>query len=133
MAPSPLPTATEAELAALKKAHDYSIFFQRIFILDPKGNVVYSYPAQQLSKENLFDLPGLRMAMNEEDVHFRYLHIEASNKKDHLYCRPPEEQIRRHRRCGRREIDPSALSFKRDNTLFSGGENAYMEIVDSQG
>ena len=53
------------ELAALKKAYDYSIFSSGIFILNLEGNVIYSYPPQPISKDNLFDLPRLRMAMSE--------------------------------------------------------------------
>ena len=122
------------ELAALKKAYDYSIFSNGIFILDREGNVVYSYPPQPPSKENLFDLPRLRMAMQEGRPFISDIYtLKRSNKKTIYIVVPLKNKYGVIEGAVGGEIDPSALSFNEIIRSFPAEKNAYMEIVDSQG
>jgi len=108
------------EFAALKKAYDYSIFSNGIFILDRDGNVVYSYPPQPLSKENLFDLPRLRMAMDEGRPFISDIYtLKRSNKKAIYIVVPLKNKYGVVEGAVGGEIDPSALSLNEINRSFT--------------
>ena len=122
------------ELAALKKAYDYSIFSNGIFILDLEGNVIYSYPPQPLNKDNLFDLPRLRLAMSEGRPFISDIYtLKRSNKKTIYIIVPLKNKYGVIEGAVGGEIDPSALSFNEIIRSFPVEANAYMEIVDSKG
>jgi len=122
------------ELAALKKAYDYSIFSNGIFILDLEGNVVYTYPPHPLNQKNLFDLPRLRSAMNEGRPFISDIYtVKPSNKKTIYIIVPVKNKFGVMEGAVGGEIDPSALSFNEIIRSFPAEKNAYMEIVDSQG
>ena len=122
------------ELAALKKAYDYSIFSNGIFILDLEGNAVFTYPPQPVNKENLFQLPRLRTAMNEGRPFVSDIYtLKRSNKKTIYIIVPLKNKYGVIEGAVGGEIDPSALSFNEIIRSFPAEKNAYMEIVDSQG
>lgn len=124
----------KAELAALKKAYDYSIFSNGIFILDLEGNVVYTYPPHPLDQKNLFDLPRLRSAMNEGRPFISDIYtVKPSNKKTIYIIVPLKNKFGVMEGAVGGEIDPSTLSFNEIIRSFPAEKNAYMEIVDSQG
>lgn len=123
------------ELAALKKAYDYSIFSNGIFILDLDGNVVYTYPPHPLNQKNLFvALPRLRSAMNEGRPFISDIYtVKPSNKKTIYIIVPLKNKFGDMEGAVGGEIDPSTLSFNEIIRSFPAEKNAYMEIVDSQG
>ena len=124
----------KSELGALKKAYDYSIFTNGIFILDLEGNVVYTYPPHLLHQKNLYDLPRLRSAMNEGRPFISDIYtVKPSNKKTIYIIVPLKNKLGVMEGAVGGEIDPSALSFNEIIRSFPAEKNAYMEIVDSQG
>ncbi len=122
------------ELAALKKAYDYSIFSSGIFILDLAGNVVFSYPPQPLTQGNLFTPPQLHAVINEGRPFISDIQtIKPSNKKTIYIIVPLKNKYGVIEGAVGGEIDPSALSFNEIIRSFPVEPNAYMEIVDSKG
>jgi signal transduction histidine kinase len=122
------------ELAALKKAFDYSIFSNGIFILDLDGNVVYTYPLQSPQHAGLSHLPKLRRVIDEGRPFISDIHtVKPSNKKTIYIIVPLKNKYGVIEGAVGGEIDPSALSFNEIIRSFPAEKNAYMEIVDSQG
>ena len=122
------------EQAALKKAFDYSIFSNGIFILDLNGNIVYTYPLQAPQRADLSRLPKLRTVIDEGRPFISDIHtIKPSNKKTIYIIVPLKNKYGAIEGAVGGEIDPSALSFNEIIRSFPAEKNAYMEIIDSQG
>ncbi len=56
----------EPEKKALRAAYEYSIFTDRIFLLDRSGRVVISYPHREPGEGNLLGIPYVRKTLNEQ-------------------------------------------------------------------
>ncbi len=122
------------ELAALKKAYDYSIFSSGIFMLDLAGNVVFTYPPQPLRQGSLSSLPWLHTVIAEGRPFISDIYtITPSNKKTIYIIVPLKNKYGVIEGAVGGEIDPSALSFNEIIRSFPVETNAYMEIVDSKG
>jgi hypothetical protein len=55
----------EPEKKALKTAFEYSIFTDRIFLMDTYGNVVIAYPHREEERVNLLSIPYVRKTLAE--------------------------------------------------------------------
>jgi len=123
-----------AERDALKKAYEYSIFSDGLFILDKSGNVVYNYPNQPLNYVNLLSLPSVSQAITEGKPFISDIFTVERTRKKLIYILIPLKNSH-----GEvvgvvgAEIDPSAQSFREIIRSLPSEKNAYMELVDSYG
>jgi hypothetical protein len=100
------------EREALKKAFDYSIFTDGLFILNKRGNVIYNYPPQLLSQVNFLTLPKANLALTEGRPFISDIHtIEPSRKKVVYIIVPLRNSNGIVEGAVGGEIDPSAQSF----------------------
>jgi signal transduction histidine kinase len=122
------------EREALKKAFDYSIFTDGLFILNKRGKVIYNYPPQLLSQVNFLTLPKANLALTEGRPFISDIHtIEPSRKKVVYIIVPLRNSNGIVEGSVGGEIDPSAQGFNEIIRSFPAEKNTYMEIVDSNG
>ena len=122
------------ERDALKKAYDYSIFSDGLFILDKNGNVVFNYPYQPLNYVNLLSRPNVSAAITEGKPFISDIFTVEPTRKKMIYILVPLKN--RHgivEGAVGAEIDPSTQNFREIIRSLPSEKNAFMELVDSHG
>src|ERR1700690_68940 len=122
------------ETNALKKAYEYSIFSDGLFILDKTGNVVFNYPHQPFNYINLLALPQISTVINEGRPFVSDIYTVELTKQKLIYILVPlKNKNGVIEGAVGAEIDPSAQSFNEIIKSFRAENNIYMEVVDSHG
>ncbi|MBA4374440.1 MAG: hypothetical protein C0402_16445 [Thermodesulfovibrio sp.] len=122
------------EKEALKKAYDYSIFSDGLFILDKTGNVVYNYPYQPLNYVNLLSRPNVSATVTEGKPFISDIFTIEPTRKKMIYILVPLKN--RHGAVAGAvgaEIDPATQNFREIIRSLPSEKNAFMELVDSHG
>lgn len=122
------------ERDALKKAYDYSIFSDGLFILDSAGNVIFNYPYQPLNYVNLLSRPNVSATITEGKPFISDIFTVEPTKKKMIYILVPLKN--RHgivEGAVGAEIDPSTQNFREIIRSLPSEKNAFMELVDSHG
>jgi signal transduction histidine kinase len=122
------------ESKALKKAYDYSIFSDGLFILDKAGNVVFNYSHQPMNHVNLLSLPHVSAVIKEGRPFVSDIFTVELTKQKLIYILVPLKNKNGviEGTVGA-EIDPSAQGFNEIIKSFRAENNVYMEVVDSHG
>lgn len=122
------------ERDALKKAYDYSIFSDGLFILDRAGNMVFSYPRNLTNQGSILALPMVSMVINEGKPYISDIYtIEQTHKKLIYILVPLKNQDGLTVGVAGGEIDPSVQGFAEIIKSFPAEKNTYIEIIDSHG
>ncbi len=127
-------TSWTNEKEALRKAYDYSIFSDGLFILDKKGTVVFNYPYRPQNHVNLLSRPNVGRAIAEGRPYISDIFTLLPIQKKLIYILVPLKN-----RDGAvegavgAEIDPSSQSFREIIRSLPSEKNAFMELVDSRG
>ncbi len=123
-----------AEREALKKAFDYSIFSDGLFILNRDNQVVYTYPSQHMQHADVL-APQKTGRVIEEGKPFisDIFTVEPSKKKLIHILVPLKNKNGVVAGVVGGEIDPSAQNFNEIIRSVPSEKNAYMELVDSKG
>ncbi|MGC2061839.1 MAG: cache domain-containing protein [Thermodesulfovibrionales bacterium] len=122
------------ERDALKKAYDYSIFSDGLFILDRTGNVVFNYPYQPLNYVNLLSRPNVSTTITEGKPFVSDIFTIEPARKKMIYILVPLKN--RHgivEGAVGAEIDPATQNFREIIRSLPSEKNAFMELVDSHG
>lgn len=122
------------ERDALKKAYDYSIFSDGLFILDRNGNVVFNYPYQPLSYVNLLSRPNVSTTITEGKPFISDIFTVEPTGKKMIYILVPLKN--RHglvEGAVGAEIDPATQNFREIIRSLPSEKNAFMELIDSHG
>jgi signal transduction histidine kinase len=122
------------EREALRKAYDYSIFSDGLFIIDRDNRVVYTYPSQHMQYVNTLPSQSTDRVITEGKPFISDIFTVERSKKKLIHILVPL----RNKNGGIEgavggEIDPSAQNFNEIIRSVSTDKNAYMELVDSQG
>ncbi|TAN38491.1 MAG: HAMP domain-containing protein [Nitrospirae bacterium] len=119
---------------ALKKAFDYSIFSDGLFIIDKSGTVVYNYPHQPLDHINLLALPYAHVVMAEDRPFISDIFTLEPTKRKIIYILVPlKNKYGLIVGAVGAEIDPSAQNFNEIIQSVHTDTKVYMEVVDSHG
>ncbi len=122
------------EREALRKAYDYSIFSDGLFILDRGGNVVFNYPYQPLNYVNLISRPNVSATINKGTPFVSDIFTIEPTRKKMIYILVPLKN--RHgivEGAVGAEIDPATQNFREIIRSLPSEKNAFMELVDSHG
>lgn len=122
------------EREALRKAYDYSIFSDGLFIINRDNRVVYTYPSQHM--QYVTALPSQsadRVITGGKPFISDIFTVERSKKKLIHILVPLRNKNGGIEGAVGGEIDPSAQNFNEIIRSVPTDKNAYMELVDSQG
>lgn len=122
------------EREALRKAYDYSIFSDGIFIINRDNQVVYTYPSQHMRFVTTLAAQNAARVIEEGKPFISDIFTVDPLKKKLIHILVPLKN-----KNGKivgvvgGEIDPSAQNFNEIIRSVPPEKNAYMELVDSQG
>ncbi len=124
----------EPETIALKTAYEYSIFTDRIFLLDRHGNVVLNYPLQESTKVNLLSIPAVSRIMGEgKPLVSDVFTMEPTKKKVILALVPLKDKNGETIGVAGGEINPTNYLFNQMIKSIPTETTTIIELVDSQG
>ncbi len=124
----------ETATKALRTAYEYSIFTDRIFLMDLYGNVVLTYPHQEEAKINLMSIPYVSRIISEgkpfvSDVYT----FETTQRKVIFAFVPLRNREGRIVGVAGGEIDPTHYSFTQIIKSIPASATTNIELVDSHG
>ncbi|MBI4690646.1 MAG: HAMP domain-containing protein [Nitrospirae bacterium] len=124
----------DPEKKALKTAYGYSIFTDRIFLLDTHGNVVLSYPHKEDEKINLLSIPFISKTISEgKPVISDIYTIEATQRKVIFAVVPLKNKNGKVIGMAGGEINPTNFNFNQIIKSIPAETNTSIELVDSHG
>lgn len=124
----------EPERKAVKAAFDYSIFTERIFLMDLQGNVVLGYPHAEEERVNLSGIPYIGRTLTElkpiiSDVYT----ITPTQRKIILALVPLKNRSGDVVGVAGGEIDPTNYLLAQIIRAVPTGADTFIELVDSHG
>lgn len=122
------------EKKALKAAYDYSIFTDRIFLMDMQGSVVITYPHQEGGSVNLLSIPYVSRTIEERrpvisDVYT----LEPTQRKVIFVFVPLKNKDGTIIGMAGGEINPTNYMFSQIIKSIPVSANTNIELIDSQG
>ncbi|MDX1764474.1 MAG: cache domain-containing protein, partial [bacterium] len=124
----------EPEKKAVKTAYEYSIFTDRIFILDQGGNVVLNYPHQENIGVNLLSIPYVSKTIHEgKPVISDVYTVEGTNKKVIYVMVPLKNKNGDIIGLAGGEINPTSYLFTRIIKSIPVEPSSFIELIDSHG
>ena len=124
----------EPEKKALKAAYEYSIFTDRIFLMDLNGNVVMTYPHQEGGNINLLSIPYVSRTLAEmKPVISDVYTIEPTQRKVIFAFVPLKNKDGKTIGVAGGEINPTNYLFTQIIKSIPVGANTNIELVDSHG
>lgn len=119
---------------ALKKAYEYSIFTDRVFLLDIYGNVVMTYPHKDEGKINLMGIPYVSKTILEgKPVVSDVYTFESTQRKVIFAFVPLRNREGKIIGVAGGEIDPTHYTFTQIIKSIPAGATTNIELVDSHG
>jgi len=124
----------QPETNALKTAYQYSIFTDGIFIIDMKGDVVFTYPLGQVKRRNLMNIPYVRKTLEENKAVVSNIYTEDQTKRKLLFVIVPlKNGDGRVIGAVGGEINPTNYILNNIITAIPTGSDTIIEMVDSYG
>jgi len=124
----------EPEKKALKAAYEYSIFTDRIFLMDTYGNVALTYPHQEGAKVNLLSIPYVSETIAEgKPVISDVYTIDSTRRKVIFAFVPLKNKEGKLIGVAGGEINPTNYTFTQIIKSFPSGTSTTIELVDSHG
>ena len=122
------------ERKALKTAFEYSIFTDRIFLMDTYGNVVIAYPHREEERVNLLSIPYVRKTLAEmKPVISDVYTISPTQKKVIFALVPLKNKNSEIVGVAGGEIDPTNYLLAQAIKSIHTEPDTYVELMDSQG
>jgi signal transduction histidine kinase len=122
------------ERKALKTAFEYSIFTDRIFLMDTYGNVVIAYPHREEERVNLLSIPYVRRTLAEmKPVISDVYTISPTQKKVIFALVPLKNKNSEIVGVAGGEIDPTNYLLAQAIKSIHTEPDTYVELMDSQG
>jgi signal transduction histidine kinase len=123
-----------SEKRAIKTAYEYSIFTDRIFLLDLYGNVVLTYPHQEGSNINLLNIPYVSETIAKRRPFISDVYtMEPSQRKVILALVPLRNKNGDIIGVAGGEINPTNYIFTQVLKSIPVEESTAIELVDSHG
>lgn len=122
------------EEKALKSAYEYSIFTDRIFLLDKYGNMMHSYPYRRDENLNLLGIPYIGKAISEgKPVISDVYTIEPTKKKVIFALVPLRNKDGEFIGVAGGEINPTNYIFSQILKSMPDTKATVIELLDSHG
>ncbi|HBO69986.1 MAG TPA: hypothetical protein DD658_07585 [Deltaproteobacteria bacterium] len=124
----------EPEKKALKTAFEYSIFTDRIFLMDSLGNVVVAYPHREDERVNLFGIPYVRKTLSERKPVISDVYTLTPTRKQVIFALVPlKDKNGEVVGVAGGEIDPTNYMLAQVIRNIHAEPGAYIELMDSRG
>ncbi len=122
------------EKKALKTAFEYSIFTDRIFLMDTFGNVVIAYPHREEERVNLLSIPYVRRTLSEVKPVISDVYTVAPTGKKVIFALVPlKNKNGEIVGVAGGEIDPTNYLLAHAIKSVHMEPDTYIELMDSQG
>lgn len=119
---------------ALRTAYEYSIFTDRIFLMDIYGNVVLTYPHKEEGKINLMGIPYVSRTISEgKPVISDVYTFESTQRKVIFAFVPLKNREGKIIGVAGGEINPTHYTFTQIIKSIPAGATTNIELVDSHG
>lgn len=119
---------------ALKTAYEYSIFTDRIFLMDVYGNVVLTYPHQEEGKINMMSIPYVSRTISEgKPVISDVYTFESTQRKVIFALVPLRSREGKVIGVAGGEINPTNYTFTKIIKSIPASATTNIELVDSRG
>lgn len=124
----------EPEKKALKTAYEYSIFTDRIFLMDLSGNVVMTYPHQEGANINLLSIPYVSKTINDMRPVISDVYTTEPTKRKVIFALVPlKNKNGKTIGVAGGEIDPTSYMFTQIIKSIPVRADTNIELVDSHG
>lgn len=124
----------EPEKKALKAAYEYSIFTDRIFLMDSFGNVVLAYPHREDERVNLLSIPYVSKTISEGKPVISDVYTIAPKKKTVIFALVPlKNKDGKFVGVAGGEINPTNYLLAQIIKSIPVGTETYIEMIDSHG
>jgi signal transduction histidine kinase len=122
------------EKKALKTAFEYSIFTDRIFLMDTFGNVVIAYPHREEERVNLLSIPYVRRTLAEMKPVISDVYTVTPTRKKVIFALVPlKNKNGEIVGVAGGEIDPTNYLLAHAIKSVQMEPDTYIELMDSQG
>ena len=122
------------ERKALKTAFEYSIFTDRIFLMDTFGNVVIAYPHREEERVNLLSIPYVRRTLSEVKPVISDVYTVAPTGKKVIFALVPlKNKNGEIVGVAGGEIDPTNYLLAHAIKSVHTEPDTYIELMDSRG
>lgn len=124
----------DPERRALKTAYEYSIFTDRIFLMDTFGNVRIAFPHREDERVNLISIPYVRKTLGElKPVISDVYTLSPTQKKVIFALVPLKSKNGDIVGVAGGEIDPTNYMLAQVIRKVHADPDTYIELIDSQG
>lgn len=124
----------EPEKRALKAAYEYSIFTDRIFLMNLYGDIVMTYPHQEGGRVNLLSIPYASRTINERKPVISDVYtFETTQRKVIFAFVPLKNKDGKFIGVAGGEINPTNYMFTRIIKSIPAATTTNIELVDSHG
>jgi signal transduction histidine kinase len=124
----------EPEKRAIKTAYEYSIFTERIFLLDMQGNVVLMYPHQDSGNINLLSIPHIGKTISEQRPFISDVYtVEPIKRKVIFALVPLKDKNGEVIGIAGGEMNPTHYAFIQILKSIPAGPDTVIELIDSHG
>jgi signal transduction histidine kinase len=124
----------EPEKKALKTAFEYSIFTDRIFLMDTHGNVVIAYPHTEEERVNLLSIPYVRRTLAEMKPVISDVYTVSPTRKKVIFALVPlKNKNGEIVGVAGGEIDPTNYLLAHAIKSVYMEPDTYVELMDSRG
>ena len=122
------------EKKALKTAFEYSIFTDRIFLMDTYGNVVIAYPHREEERVNLLSIPYVRKTLAEMKPVISDVYTASPTQKMVIFALVPlKDKNGEIVGVAGGEIDPTNYLLGHAIKSVHAEPDTYIELMDSRG
>lgn len=124
----------EPEKKALRTAFEYSIFTDRIFLMDLLGNVVIAYPHREDERVNLIGIPYVKRTLAERRPVVSDVYTLAPTGKKVIFALVPlKDKNGEMVGVAGGEIDPTNYMLAQVIRNVHAEADTYVELMDSRG
>jgi len=124
----------EPEKKALRTAFEYSIFTDRIFLMDLLGNVVIAYPHREDERVNLIGIPYVKRTLAEGRPVVSDVYTLAPTRKKVIFALVPlKDKNGEIVGVAGGEIDPTNYMLAQVIRNVHAEADTYVELMDSRG
>jgi len=125
---------TDPELGAMRRAYEYSIFTDGIFVLDHRGTLILGYPYREETGLSLLNVPYVKRALEEGKPIISEVYTGEITGKKLIYALVPlKDKDGDTVGFAGGEIDPTNYAFSRIIQAIPLQPSRLIELIDSHG
>jgi len=125
---------TDPELGAMRRAYEYSIFTDGIFVLDSRGTLILGYPYREETGLSFLNVPYVKSALEEGKPIISEVYTGEITGKRLIYALVPlKDKDGDTIGLAGGEIDPTNYAFSRIIQAIPLQPSRLIELIDSHG